>query len=50
MIENWYVGAYGTAKIVEEVPSNYKYFATDELTGHHIYCEPRKCFSLAVRV
>ena len=49
MIENWYVGVYGTAKIVEEVPSNYKYFATDELTGHHIYFEPRKGFSLAVR-
>lgn len=49
MIENWYVGVYGTAKIVEEVPSNYKLLGTDELTGHHIYFEPRKGFSLAVR-
>lgn len=50
MIKNWYVGTYGTALVVDAVPSNYKYFATDELTGHHVYFEPRKGFSLAVRV
>lgn len=49
MISNWYIGEYGTALVVEEVPSNYKFFATDELTGHHIYFEPRKGLSLAVR-
>ena len=49
MITNWYEGYYGTAEVVETVPDNYKFFATDELTGHHIYFEPRKGFSLAVR-
>ena len=50
MIENWYVGTYGTALVVDTVPGNYKFLGTDELTGHHIYFEPRKGFSLAVRV
>ena len=45
-----YVGMYGTALVVDAVPSNYKFFATDKQTGHHIYVEPRKGFSLAVRV
>ena len=49
MIKEWYIGMYGTAEIVEEVPSNYKYFATDKLTGYRIYFEPYKGFSLAVR-
>lgn len=50
MIENWYIGVHGTALVVDTVPSNYKFFATDKQTGHHIYFEPRKGFSLAVRV
>lgn len=49
MIKIYYIGKYGTAEVVVSVPGNYKYFATDELTGHHIYFEPRKGFSLAVR-
>ena len=49
MITNWYEGYYGTAEVVVTVPSNYKFFATDELTGHHIFFEPRKGLSLAVR-
>lgn len=49
MIENCYVGTYGTALVVDTVPSNYKYFATDESIGHHIYFGPCKVFSLAVR-
>ena len=49
MITNWYIGEYGIAEVVESVPDNYKFFATDELTGHHIYFEPRKGISLAVR-
>ena len=49
MIKEWYIGRYGTAEVVEEVPSNYKHLGTDEETRHHIYFEPYKGLSLAVR-
>lgn len=50
MIKNFYIGYYGTAEIVETIPEGYQYLGTDELTRHHIYFEPRKGYTLAVRL
>ena len=49
MIENWYVGQYGTALVVESLPGNYEYFATDEETQHHLYFCVRTGMNVAVR-
>ena len=50
MIKNFYVGTYGTAEIVEVIPEGYQYLGIDEDTKHIIFINPRKGYTLAVRL
>ena len=49
-MKNYYIGKYGTAEIVETIPEGYQYLGTDEDTKHIVFINPRKGYTLAVRL